>query len=223
MWEFARSVLGRMLRFLRSMHEYHDLAVLRADVGIIEPQPVRLVERTHQPNAALDACDVCNRSMTAERVSQRVAHGLRYFELYKDNRLTATTWIVWKGTRFVDEMGYHFPIPPRSFWIRDIFVAPEHRGQGMLSVFLDALLAGPFNGCDTVWSDVTADNAKSMNAHVKYGFREVSRMRGRRIGKLLLLRTREPEGFANIDGYEPRRRLVFTGPKFVQYLRQHLA
>ena len=162
--------------FLRSLYQDTDMLVLRAPARRQAAAHVQVVERTATPGAPEAACVTLHRRVSRERHRARLRQGLRYFELLLDGQLVGSTWIIGHGTRFIDEAGYHLHVPDGTFWVRDIFIAPEARGRKLLGTFLDALLLGPLQQCDAIWSDVTTDNISSLRAHEQYGFHEMARI-----------------------------------------------
>jgi hypothetical protein len=132
-------------------------------------------------------------------------------------------WALDRGTRFVDEVGYHFPLGPGEIWYRDGFVSARMRGRNVFKALLDALASGPFREFKTMWSDFEPKNRPSFKAHEKYGFEMVGTVRGVHVGRLVLFRRSAIPGFDRLDGFKPGRNIIFTGPAFARYFNEHLA
>lgn len=221
--QLVKPVIRPVRQLLDNLHEHHEIAILQARARGPGSRQFKILERSTEPAAVLEACSVLDRPMSAQRIDQRISHGLRYFEMYIADRLAATTWIISSGTRYFDEVAYHFPIPSKSIWIRDIFISPDFRGRRLLGTFLDELVGGPLIGTQMLWSDVNIYNIASMKAHSQYGFCEVTRYRRRCIGRLFLTRDCDMPDFHNLNGYQSGRRIIFTGPRFRKYTAEHIA
>lgn len=161
--------------------------------------------------------------ISEERARARFDHRLKYYQLTREGETVAWTWLIPPGLRFIDEAGYHFPVPDQATWIRDIFVAPRYRGRKMFSVLLDVLASRARAGDREIWSDTTARNRPSAKAHLGAGFRIVDSLKIIRLNKLLLIRLRLPTRLQHRGGYQPDRRFVHTGITFRAYKKQHLA
>ena len=97
------------------------------------------------------------------------------------------------------------------------------RGRNVFGALLDAFASGPFREFRTMWSDFEPQNTPSFRAHEKYGFEMVGTVRGVHVGRSILLRRCAVPGFDNLEGFKPGRNVVFTGPAFARYCREHLA
>ena len=197
--------------------------LLLADRPPSRPTGYLVVERTGDVGVVVETCRALSRSVRPARVERRFAQGLRYFELRDGAETIATTFIIWRGTRFVDELGLHFPVPEHSIWIRDIFVSPHVRGRGVFVQFFDALLGGVFPDVTTIWSDTESSNSPSLRAHGKYGFRVVGHLRALTVARMFLWRIAHPGQVRPCDGYQVQRRFLHAGSAFRAYCERHLA
>ena len=221
--ESLRPLAGRARRLYADLYWTRTFMLLLAERPSFRPTPYTVIERTGDVSAVTETYREMLRSIEPVQVERRFAHGLRYFELRRDAETIATTFIVSRGTRFIDELGLHFAVPENSIWLRDVFVSPRFRGHRVFEQLFDELLHAVFPGVTTIWSDTTSTNAASLRAHAKYGFREVGSLRA-----LIFLRTLmwrfSPNGLASpCDGYQVQRRFLWLGSGFRDYCERHLA
>lgn len=173
--------------------------------------------------ALIDIYRAAGGEISEERARSRFGHRLKYYQLTREGETVAWTWLIPPGLRFIDEAGYHFPVPDQATWIRDIFVAPRYRGRKMFSVLLDVLASRALVGDREIWSDTATRNRPSVKAHLGAGFRIVDSLKILRLNQLLLIRLRLPVGLRHRGGYQPDRRFLLTGKAFRAYKKQHLA
>ena len=222
------------LKYLRSLvrwvpDRFDDLCHLDRFVLLVAERPPShptgclLVERTGDVSAVVATCRAMSRPVRPARVERRFAQGLRYFELRDGVETVATTFIICRGTRFVDELGLHFPVPEHSIWIRDVFVSPQARGRGVFVQFFDALLRDVFPDVTTIWSDTESSNSPSLRAHGKYGFRVVGYLRALTVARVFLWRIAHPGQVRPCDGYQVQRRFLRVGSEFKSYRERYLA
>ena len=197
--------------------------LLLAERPSFRPTAYTVIEKTGDVSAVTETYRKMLRSIELVQVERRFAHGLRYFELQNHAETIATTFIVCRGTRFVDELGLHFAVPDNSIWLRDAFVSPQFRGHGVFEQLFDELLHTVFPGVTTMWSDTTSTNAASLRAHAKYGFREVGRLRALTLLRTLMWRGRRHGLASPCDGYQVQRRFLWLGSGFRAYCERHLA
>ena len=230
----APGALRVSLKYLRSLvrwvlDRFDDLCHIDRFVLLLAERPPSrptgylLVERTGNVSAVVETCRAMSRPVRPARVERRYAHGLRYFDLRDGAETIATTFIIWRGTRFVDELGLHFPVPEHSIWIRDVFVSPQARGRGVFVQFLDTLLRDVFPDVTTIWSDTESSNAASLRAHGKYGFRVVGHLRALTLARVLLWRMAHPGQVPPCDGYRIQHRFLRVGSEFRSYCEKFLA
>lgn len=151
---------------------------------------------------------VHGRSIPPQRLERRFAHGLRFFQLWNGDALAASTWILHGGARYIDELALAFPIAADALWVRDIFVAPDQRGQQLFSRLLATIVDQIFPHCSALWSDVDRDNAASMRAHHHSGFRVVMRLRALDLGRRLRVRQLPSAWALPITALEPTRHVL---------------
>ena len=163
------------------------------------------------------------RRLEASRISKRFALGFRFHALVRDGRALASGWTVESGERFIDEIGLGFRVGERGPWLRDVFVAPDQRGQGLFALLLDAMLASRPVEATELWSDVLDDNAASLRAHAQYGFEPVAHYRVVEFLRTLQLRAPWPANPAPASGYEPQARVLLVGPRYRAFLASRIA
>jgi RimJ/RimL family protein N-acetyltransferase len=222
--EYLRSSGWWVLDRLDDLWHVDRLVLLVAERPPSRPTAYHLVERTGDVDAVVGTCRAMSRAaLPPARFERRFAHGLRYFELRDGSETIATTFIIWRGTRFVDELGLHLPVPEHSIWIRDVFVSPTVRGRGVFEQFFDALLGRVFPDVTTIWSDTESSNAASLRAHAKYGFRVAGHLRALTVAGAFLWRREEPGRVSSCDGYRARQRFLRVGSEFKAYRARYLA
>lgn len=148
------------------------------------------------------------RNIPPQRLQRRFAHGLRFFQLWNGDALAASTWILRGGARYIDELALAFPIAADELWVRDIFVAPEQRGQQLFSRLLATLVDQVFPHSSNVWSDVDRDNAASVRAHCTSGFRVAMRLRALELGRRVRVRQLPSAWPLPITALEPSRHVL---------------
>lgn len=159
-----------------------------------------------------------DRGFAPERLKRRFELGLRFYELVKQGETLGTTWLVVDAERFIDEVAIGFRPETGALWLRDIFIAPEHRGRDLFRVFLDCLLARFYPGSPALWSDVRGDNEASLRAHTKYGFVRQKTYRVVHLFGILLLRLHWPTDPRISMAFEPRRRVVWTRRPYREFV-----
>lgn len=186
------------------------------------PEALGLVEHHELRPGALHLYRSFGRDMPEERLETRFRHGLRLFELRKGDRSVASTWAVPQGERFVDELGLGFPVRDGILWLRDIFVSPQARGQGLFASLLDAVVA-EFPGTRTLWSAVMSSNHASVRAHERYGHEPVGQYEVLHLLQLVLWRRRWPTGPCGGSSFAFERRVLFTGAEYRRFLAERRA
>lgn len=158
-----------------------------------------------------------------QRITQRFSQRLRFYEGRRNGELVATTWMVMPGSRFVDEIGLHLVVPAESIWIRDIFVKPQARGQGVFGAFVSAIQFYFHPHCRAVWSDVSLEDRSSLRAHVATGFKKRALLKFLHLGNRLMWRIAVPRLVEYAGGFKPDRRGLVTGKPFREYQSVWLA
>lgn len=163
------------------------------------------------------------RGTTEDKIRRRFERGLRFWELRREGRALASLWTAGDGERFVDEIGLGFQVPPRALWLRDVFVEPRARRQGLFGALLDAVAAGAPGPVRAIWSDVGAQNEVSLRAHTSYGFALVARYSCLQLLGRLSLRLEWPTVPPHATSYEPERRFIHTGRAYRRFVAEHIA
>jgi GNAT superfamily N-acetyltransferase len=191
----------------------HDIVILRSDRSLRAPVgdlAFGLQEHSASGTLAVTELHRClGHRIAAERVEKRFGQGLRFLVLMLGDRPVASTWIVPGGqARYIDELGWRFPLAPTEFWVRDVFVSPGARGHGIFATFIDLIASGGADPCTIVWSDVDADNPGSLRAHARAGFTVWTRTRALDFRGRLRWRGRPPAWHLPITGLEPAHHLL---------------
>lgn len=190
----------------------HDIALLRAPACAMPPQLDEHLLLRELGRAQIDQVSAGQlahgRQIPRQRIERRFNHRLRFFQLWKDERLAASTWIAQGGARYIDELALGFPLAADELWIRDIFVAPQMRGMGLFSQMLSALVSQLEPQCASLWSDVDWSNRASMHAHQRCGFIIEARLRAVDFGRRARLRSLPPSWHLPIIELEPTQRLI---------------
>lgn len=152
----------------------HDLALLEAPTltPIEVPTPgLRLEElRADQMAAVTDTYRALGHRHPAGRPERRFANGLRFGRLWHGTQVAGSLWVVHDAHRYIDELNWRLPVSARQFWLRDVFIAPDRRGQRLFLQMLHFVARDWLPGFDAAWSDVDWDNAASLRAHLAAGF-----------------------------------------------------
>jgi GNAT superfamily N-acetyltransferase len=186
-----------------------------------DPQPRAgfcLAEHPAFTGEVLDLHSRLEREHEQERIRRRFDRGLCFYVLWQGDLPVASTWVVPRGERFVDEIGLGFPVGSGDVWMRDIFVAPHSRRLGVFSALLDHVLAGPFSGHRALWSAVHNHNRPSLRSHQKYGYVPVARFGVFHLFRRVMLRVRWPTPPAGGSSFKADGRLILTGPPYRRFV-----
>lgn len=181
----------------------------------------RLAEHRTLNERMLGAYRQRGNDISPERLTRRFELGLRFFELVDGATYLANTWIVSKGTRFIDEVGYCFALISDELWVRDIYVSPRERGRGLFALLLDQVLREAFPRARVLWSNTDYKNRSSFRAHRRYGFEETEALRSLLVARHLLFRHRLVREV--VSGFHPERRIVWLGSEWHRYVEANLA
>ena len=216
----ARQALGWLRhRSLRRLHVVMLAAPVREaaeGAGTIEEY------RSYSPRV-LEHLQAQGRKVSEETVRRRFERGLCFFVLRRGDVTMATTWLVMRGERFVDELGLGLAIPAGAAWLRDVYVHPSYRGRGLFGALIDAAAARADPPVHVLFSAVGLLNKRSLRAHERYGFAPRARYRALAILGLLLFRQEWPVWPEGSHDPAPGRRLVWMGPAFRRFLMENLA
>jgi GNAT superfamily N-acetyltransferase len=211
---------GRVLRRVPpALLVHRDLAILRRDLTA-DPQAaagVELAEHRVFTGGVLEVHRQLKREFREEVIRRRFERGLWFYALWGQGLPLASTWVVPRGERFVDEIGLGFRVGEGDVWMRDIFVAAESRGAGAFAALLDHILAGPFSGRRALWSAVYTDNRSSLRAHAKYGYRLVARFEVIHLLRRLMVRLRWPTPPPGGSSFRANHRLILTGQPYRRF------
>lgn len=159
----------------------HDISALRLRRGAVPgpaaPDDSMQVRVVAAPAEILHVHGLLGHRIRPERIAMRHMHGLRFVLMSRGGQPLAATWLLQGGTRYIDELCWGFPLASSELWLRDVFVRPDSRGQGLFRTLVHAsakLLAPDWT---SVWSDVDTDNVASMKAHHAAGFVDAWRAR----------------------------------------------
>lgn len=217
----CRAWLGDRFRSLLSLD---TILVLKKDVSAVPDRgEFALTVFDRYDPAIIDIYRSTGGEISEGRVRARFAHRLKFYQLTRGEDTVARTWLVPPPRRFIDEAGYHFPVPETASWIRDIFVSPKYRGRRIFSVLLDVLINRALTSEREIWSDTAARNQSSVKAHLNAGFRIVDTLKILRLNKLLLVRLRRPARLNILEGFRPGRRVIVVGRSYREYKNRYLA
>ncbi|HEX9189139.1 MAG TPA: GNAT family N-acetyltransferase [Vicinamibacteria bacterium] len=160
--------------------------------------------------------DGVGRRLSAATVATRLDRGLRYCALFEEGRAVATTWILPAGERFLEELGAGFPVPHDGLWLRDVWVPPAERGKGRFARLLDAVRRR-WPDRPALWSDVRHGNARSLRAHLAYGFEAGGRYEAVHIFARVLLRLRWSGSVPAASDWSRGRRVCLTGEGYRRF------
>jgi len=215
-----------MLSPVRRFFEHHDIVTLEKAVAAPprSPEGLDLVEHPQYSPHVLDVYRGFARTFFDEAfLRRRFASGQLFYELREGDLIRATTFLIPRGERFVDEIGLGFPVAEGAPWLRDIFVAPEARGAGRFGMLLDALLSRLGPKTRVLCSAVEQGNGTSLRAHLRYGFAPVQRFEVFHLGGAVLIRRRWPPPPQRGSAYRPQARALLTGDTYARFLGAHRA
>ncbi len=212
------------LTTIKQLCVYEEIVILRKRISLPPDHPEfnLVAHKAHDPST-FDLYQRLGRGSSEAHLNARYAQGLRFYELKKKEKTMATTWIVLPGRRFIDEVGYHFPVDEKALWLRDIFVLPHARGQRIFSIFLDILLHRVFSGARVMWSDTESKNTASLKAHLHYGFDVTDTLRVLHLAETVMFRLKAPAQVEYLSGFKVNRRVLYTGSAYRKYKGEHIA
>ncbi len=200
----------------------HDLALLQAPVlkPVAPPTTaLRLEElKAGQIDTVLDTYRALGHRQPQGRPERRYANGLRFGRLWQGAQIAGSLWVVHDAHRYIDEMNWRLPVGPRQFWVRDVFVAPALRGQGLFLHLLHLVAAQWLPRFESAWSDVDWDNEASLKAHLAAGFQVRHRVRSLDFNGRLRWRSALVPWPAPVTDVQPKSRWVWLGG---EGLRRH--
>jgi hypothetical protein len=156
------------------------------------------------------------------RIRRRFERGLRYFGIEEQGSLVAWQWTVHGVPRYLDELCWEIPLNLQQAWLRDVFVAPTHRGRRMMAVLFakaGALVGDPVS----YFSDVDVSNRASLRAHRHLGFEPFARVLAVQIGARFVLRSMPPSTLPHPGAISPERRLLRLSDAEHEWHRQRIA
>jgi len=210
----ARLHAGLWAAGLRHSH----VLVLRCPLGPAPPgeagRELRDFGRDEAGVRALN--DALVRGLSPVAIANRLERGLHFCALSEEGRPLATTWIIPRGERFLEELGLGFALPEDGLWLRDVFVPPAERGRGRFASLLDAVRRR-WPDRPALWSDVRHGNARSLRAHRRYGFEAGGRYEAVHLFSRVLLRLRWSGTVPVASDWSRGRRLCLTGEGYRRF------
>lgn len=221
------TVIRRWRSTLERLWVYDHSVILRKIVSDLPPDHPEFesVEYAAYDSAILALYQSTGRKFFKEaRLKARFAQGLRFYEFKQDGKTVATTWMVLPGrSRFIDEIGYQFPIDEGALWERDVYVSPRSRGRRMYSTFTDTLLHRFFPDVRVVYADTGSRNNASLRARLHYGFKVIDTLKLVHIAEVFMFRIMVPKQWHGLSGFKPAKRVFYTGPAYRKYKNTHMA
>jgi len=216
----ARLHAGLWAAGLRHSH----VLVLRCPLGPAPPgeagRELRDFGRDEAGVRALN--DALVRGLSPVAIANRLERGLHFCALSEEGRPLATTWIIPRGERFLEELGLGFALPEDGLWLRDVFVPPAERGRGRFASLLDAVRRH-WPERAVLWSDVRHGNARSLRAHRGYGFEVVGRFEAVHLFSRVLVRLRWSGGLPLASDWNGERRVALSGERYRLFARPRRA
>lgn len=158
----------RVREFLSSRS---TLVVLTRDTGGADPangRGLRFVEATPQDAAAYEKHIATD---SARTFAARLGPGMHCFLAMDGTRIVHATWVTTVAAWTRELRAYLVP-PPRHAYIYESYTTPEARGRGAYPFVLANIVGwAKGNGLERLWVAVEADNAASLRAVEKAGFR----------------------------------------------------
>ena len=201
-----------------TLPEYHKILLMVSDQRALPFDDSLVIERRDWGAEAVAAAyAACGRGVDRPRIEARFKNGLSFYELDDHHGVVATTWILAGGYRYLDELGFLFPLDSQQAWIRDVFVTPRSRGQHVFARFVGTVLRRHYPEVRTVYSDVGFENRPSVRAHTHAGFATQSVLRGVRLSDVAMIRINFPPPQRNVVGYRSNRHFFLLGPAFRRF------
>src|SRR5512134_300365 len=166
--------------------------------------------------------DALVRGLSPVAIANRLERGLHFCALFEEARAVATTWVIPRGERFLEELGLGFALPDDGLWVRDVFVPPPERGRGRFASLLDAVRRH-WPERTALWSDVRHGNTRSLRAHRGYGFEVAGRYEAVHLFSRVLVRLRGSAGLPLASDWSGGRRVALTGERYRLFARARRA
>jgi GNAT superfamily N-acetyltransferase len=137
------------------------------------PENLSVVRQENFPDdKALRSTMEENRGWETAEIARRRALGDVCYMVFDGPRCVHYSWVS-QRLLYISELGYQAELREQNFWIYDSYTSPSHRGRKIFPRLLLRLeeidLA---RRCGILWAGVQDDNAPSLNAISKAGFRE---------------------------------------------------
>lgn len=208
------------------MLRLHDIAILEARNPCFQVPPgeLHVTEITPQHTGAVrEAYAVVGHEIAEERVIKRFRSGLRFFQLWHQDTLAGTTWIIVGSRRYLDELAWSLPMHQDELWVRDVYISPKFRGRRLFSSLMGLILANHMRGYRSIWSDVSWRNKASLQAHAKAGFQVRARVRAVDLAGRVIIRSRIISWGEPILEIEPARQIIWLRADRLQMHRELIA
>jgi GNAT superfamily N-acetyltransferase len=194
----------------RNLIHAHQIAILlRQAASTNTTRPRRLTEVPVPPS--VEAIRLAHAQLGLrlrdDRARRRLDNGLQFLTFAVDAAPVVSTWIA-TGARYLDELNWLLPIGSDDLWLRDVFVVPALRGQGLFANLVDRLATRGVQAQRRVWSDVDWDNRASMRAHVAAGFEVAHRVRAIELPGGLHVRSALPAWDRPVQEIRPGSRVL---------------
>lgn len=208
------------------MFEFNAIVLLRraagnpCDVSLTDEQ--RFVElKADDTSRISQAYRKQGRTGDQARIQNRFERGFRCFAVTEGEEMVAWFWALHGIPRYLDEMGWLFPLDKRQVWVRDAFVVPERRGKKVLAAMLAIGTTIEPEASEYI-SDVSSSNKPSLRAHHGMGFEPFATVRGLSLGPLLW-RGGFPAGLPQPSALRPQQRLVWMSAEERAWHRAQIA
>jgi GNAT superfamily N-acetyltransferase len=191
----------------------HDVLILVREAHVSPPPPLPLLsyDVLRHSDAIAATLSALGHHLAPARLDRRLANDLSFLRFDLEGQAIASTWVAGPGGRYIDELSWLMPIGADEFWLRDVFVAPKHRGQRLLSHISAAVATLAGHGSRRVWSDVDRVNRQSVRAHESAGFKALARVRAVDFGGWLRIRSSLPDWPLPVEEIDPASRCIWLG------------
>jgi CelD/BcsL family acetyltransferase involved in cellulose biosynthesis len=220
-----RAAARQGLLTARWLARRESLVVLRK--ALASPPAVaphwELEELGDAPEAVTQVYAALGRPVPDAALRRRCGTGQRFFVLRDGGRIVATTFVVAGGERFFDECAQGLAVPDASFWVRDVYVVPDRRGQRLFGTLLDVLIVRRFPATRAVLSDVRSDDPVSLRAHRHHGFEVCGAVGSWHVASRVMWRSSRVPSLRPATAFAPGQRLFTTGAAFRSFSEAHSA
>jgi len=198
-------------RTILILHKKIDIACSKYDF--------RIQEYRTSASEIIDICKSVSRynyypgSDDNTRTASRLRHGVRFYVAFEGDKVIAYLWLHSDSHRFFNEAGIFIGHGRNDLWLRDVYVAPEKRGQRVFRDVISAVIQEYYPNAHNLYSDVMRNNEASLKAHKSLGMTVVGHVWFTCILRRIVFRKVKVEPL-EAYGYRFPRKVIFMDGDF---------